>query len=323
MLSVLLAGVRTIHAEPIAQTLPRENGSLIHYYLINNEKSPAEKTLVLLLQGSDCHSVAPRFKEYREYADIVSGADFLMIEKYGITADLPSAENLLGKDENTDCPDIYLDNDRPSQRQADALVVLNQLKNDYQKVIVMGGSEGAVITALVCAVYPASACILLNGGGRWFENDVIHNIRVTETENIDEQVAGFKEFSEFIRNNPDADLIVSGHGAAWWRESLSSDFQQLIASIDVPTLILQSDKDTQVDVQEAINMTEVLKTSGHSNIEFQLLPGLGHDFRDSEGISHKDAVISQAKSWLSSLSSYKHGLNLWKLGVLPDSFPAI
>ena len=86
----------------------------------------------------------------------------------------------------------------------------------------MGGSEGAVIAARVCALYQASACILMNGGGRWFEDDVIHNIRTTETEKTEEQIAGFREFAQFIRNTPEATAIVSEHGSQWWRQSLLS-----------------------------------------------------------------------------------------------------
>lgn len=301
LLSLLMTTVSPVKAKPVSQTLERQDGSAIHFYLIGSEEQSAEKSLVLLLQGSDCRSVAPRLKEYRNYADIAPGADFLMIEKYGLTADLQSDESVHTFDENNNCPDTYLHNDHPSQRQADALQVLNQLEKTYRRILVMGGSEGAVIAARVCAVYPASACILLNGGGRWFENDVIHNIRVSETENIEEQVAGFQAFSEFIRNSPDAEAIVSGHGPAWWRESLSLDFQQLIASIDVPLLILQSDEDTQVNVDEAISMAETLQKSGHSHIEFQRLSGLDHILRDAGGVSHKSDVISRIQSWLLSV----------------------
>ena len=303
--ATILAAFFAALLSPLAfaqQQLTRSDGSDIHYYLIADSERATTDSLVLVLQGSDCRSVAPRLKEYREFGDIAPGADFLMIEKYGLTADLESDESAQTFDENTSCPDTYLQNDRPSQRQADALQVLNQLKKTYPRIIVMGGSEGAVIAARICAVYPASACILVYGGGRWFENDVIHNIRVTETENIDEQVAGFQGFSEYIRNNPDAEAIVSGHGPAWWRESLSLDFQQLIASIDVPLLILQSDEDTQVNVDEAISMAETLQTSGHSHIEFQRLPGLDHILRDAEGVSHKSDVISRMASWLGSVS---------------------
>lgn len=305
--ATILAAFFAALLSPLAfaqQQLTRNDGSDFHYYLIADSERAKTDSLVLVLQGSDCRSVAPRLKEYREFGDIAPGADFLMIEKYGLTADLESDESAPTFDENTSCPDTYLQNDRPSQRQADALQVLNQLKKTYPRIIVMGGSEGAVIAARICAVYPASACILVNGGGRWFENDVIHNIRVTETENIDEQVAGFQAFSEFIRNNPDADAIVSGHGPAWWRESLTLDFQQLIASIDVPTLILQSAEDTQVDVHGAITMAETLRKTGHSHLDFQLLPGLDHSFRDSEGVSHKADVISRIQSWLNSMQAH-------------------
>ena len=96
LLALLLIHALTVNAETFqSATLKRDDGSDIHYYLIAHSESATSDSLVLLLQGSTCRSVAPRLKEYREYGDIAPGADILMIEKYGLTADHESSGQLV------------------------------------------------------------------------------------------------------------------------------------------------------------------------------------------------------------------------------------
>lgn len=277
-------------------TLKRDDDSLIHYYLSPSSDTSAADTLLLLLQGSDCRSVVQDLDGYLEYAQVWPAADVVMIEKYGLTA----AQKDEKPERSEDCPTAYLLHDKPSQRQADAIQVLEELQTKYRHFIIMGGSEGAVIAARVCALYQASACILMNGGGRWFEDDVIHNIRTTETEKTEEQIAGFREFAQFIRNTPEATAIVSEHGSQWWRQSLSTDLQEVIGRVASPVFMLQSELDTQVDVAAAAIMAAQLQKSG-KQLEFQVLPGLDHAFKDGEGKSRKLTVILPVRKWLNQI----------------------
>lgn len=297
LLNLIMFWSESVFAEPYpVQTLSREDGSSIHYYLISAKDAPSD-TLLLLLQGSDCNSITQGLDTYQPYGLVSSGADLLMIEKYGLTAELLYRKTA----DPPEYPTSYLLNDRPSQRLSDAIQVLEQLKNTYRRIIVMGGSEGAVITARVCEVYTVTACVLLNGGGRWFTDDVVHNIRVTEVENAEEQAAEFLGFAKYILHDADTEAIVSNHGPDWWRESLNTDLQQLIQNRKAPLLMLQSQEDTQVDVDAAIQLARETESDINPRVfEFRLLPGLDHSLINDEGDSQTEAIIPLIRHWLSA-----------------------
>lgn len=283
-----------------AHFLPRDDGSRIEYYLIQAEPDahpPAQAaTLLLLLQGSDCESAAQRYSTYEKFHSVWPQADLLMVEKYGLTSELAYS----GDAERPDCPQNYLSHDRPGQRRDDAIRVLEQLSTDYRQIIVMGGSEGAVIAALVSARYPVTATVMLNGGGRWFLEDILHNIRATADGPAEDDVRGFSGFATFIRTTEDSDIQVSNHGHAWWRESLNLDLQALLGKISNPLLLVQAEDDQQVDAAAASAMAEALKASSDTPVDFRLIPGLGHGFRDQTGSDQSGMVIQQVRLWLTS-----------------------
>ncbi|MDC9595264.1 acyl-CoA thioester hydrolase/BAAT C-terminal domain-containing protein, partial [Xenorhabdus sp. IM139775] len=71
-----------------------------------------------------------------------------------------------------------MQNDSPSKRVKDYLIVLNQLKNKYHHIVLLGGSEGAIVTNMIASQADfITAAISMNGGGRFFIDDVIHSIQ--------------------------------------------------------------------------------------------------------------------------------------------------
>jgi len=123
----------------------REDGSVIHYYLFKGQAQ--SKVLLLILQGSSCNSVLKIDPIFDEYRSISPSADLLLIEKYGIDQTLQYDAN----DERSDCPDGYIRHDSPKQRVADVHQVLNAVseQHQYERIVIVGGSEGAVIPHLV------------------------------------------------------------------------------------------------------------------------------------------------------------------------------
>lgn len=276
----------------------REDGSKIDFYLQRNTNQNNTNTLVVYLQGSDCNSVTKDVFLQKHAKSVWPSADWLLIEKRGITAALPYSSDA----ERADCPSEYIQHDNPRQRIDDIQHVLEQIlqRRNYPHVIVIGGSEGAAVAAMYAAQAPfLRAAILINGGGRYFLDDVLHNIRLTvPAENLEEELNGFNGFAMHILTAEPFDLEVSNHGYAWWKEILITDFQSVLNSIKIPTLIIQSGLDKSVSPAGVTAMIESIRTDGKTNFDFVVYPDLDHGLMNSDGNSRADKVIQDVNLWL-------------------------
>ncbi len=101
----------------------RQDGSAITFYLERGHNNDNPKTLLIAVQGSDCNSA-----KHDKFVQIISrrawpSADLLLIEKRGITADLPYSADA----ERADCPAEYIRKDSPQQRVEDIKAVVNKI----------------------------------------------------------------------------------------------------------------------------------------------------------------------------------------------------
>ncbi|RUQ10160.1 alpha/beta hydrolase family protein [Aeromonas dhakensis] len=283
----------------MTRTASRDDGSPISYYLAQHTHDT--DTLLLILQGSDCNSVLNIDSILSDYKDVWPEADVLLIEKYGIDSNLKYSTDPVRKD----CPAQYLEKDSPAQRVADIKVVLDTVRKDgqYKKLILLGGSEGAVIANLVSAdIDYIDATIAFNGGGRWFIDDVSHSI-AAEHKNIEaarKDIDGFKGFAVHVLNSKPFELDVSGHGYHWWQQMLSLDQLDTLQNIKSPLLIIQSGMDTSVSPQKTDEMMLRLKELRKSNIEYRRYEALDHGFKDSDGKNQRKEVVSDMNLWLQS-----------------------
>lgn len=285
--------------EIMTRTASRDNGSPISYYLVQHAHDT--DTLLLILQGSDCNSVLKIESILTEYKNVWPEADVLLVEKYGINRKLKYSTDPARKD----CPAQYLEKDNPAQRVADIKVVLDTVRKDgqYKKLILLGGSEGAVIANLVTTeVDYIDATIAFNGGGRWFIDDVSHSI-AAEHKNLEtarKDIDGFKGFSEHVLNSKPFELEVSGHGYHWWQQMLSIDQLDTLQNIKSPLLIIQGGRDTSVSPQKTDELMQRLKDLGKNNIEYRRYEKLDHGLKDSDGKSQRKEVIIDMNMWLQS-----------------------
>lgn len=233
----------------MTRTANRDDGSLISYYLAQHAHDA--DTLLLILQGSDCNSVLKIDSILTDYKNVWPEADVLLIEKYDINRKLKYSTDPVRKD----CPAQYLEKDNPAQRVSDIKAVLDIVRKDgqYKTLILLGGSEGAVIANLVTAdVDYIDATISFNGGGRWFIDDVSHSIAVKHNnpEEARKESDGFKGFAEHVLNSKPFELDVSGHGYHWWQQALSIDQLDTLKKVKSPLLIIQGGMDTSVSPQK-------------------------------------------------------------------------
>ncbi|PHM26167.1 acyl-CoA thioester hydrolase/BAAT C-terminal domain-containing protein [Xenorhabdus budapestensis] len=280
-------------AEEIRYSLRGNDGKEITYYLIKRNSTHSDDLLVLI-QGSDCNSVINNRKMIENFGATFPENDILLVEKAGL-------DSRIGKDgvevDDSACPQVYIQNDSPSKRVKDYLAVLNQLKNKYHHIVLIGGNEGALVSNMIASNADfITAAISINGGGRFFIDDVIHSIRhETPAEMSDEAVNSFKNFAETAKkNNLPAGMVVSGHGANWWYESLSIDNQSLIQSSKTPLFVIQCMSDNNTD---AAGILKVMAAIDNPKVSFKTYDGLDHFFKDSDGNYHAATIIKDIKSW--------------------------
>ncbi|WP_323872013.1 acyl-CoA thioester hydrolase/BAAT C-terminal domain-containing protein [Xenorhabdus doucetiae] len=272
------------------------DGKDIIYYLIQRDNTPSEDLLVLI-QGSDCQSVINNQSMIENFGSVFPENDILLVEKSGLDSSIGKKGTEV---EHSACPQAYMQNDSPSKRVKDYLTVLNQLKNKYHHIVLLGGSEGAIVTNMIASKADfITAAISINGGGRFFIDDVIHSIkRGSPAEMSDKDVNSFKVFAEEAkRKRLPAGMTVSGHGANWWYDSLSIDNQKMIQSSKIPLLVIQCMSDNNVDAAGARKMIAAID---NPMVSFKTYEGLDHFFKDSDGNYHAATIIKDIKNWYQS-----------------------
>lgn len=299
--TLLVFSTNTIAAsnQPIENTAMRLDGSEISYYIEEGSQQKQSQDLLLVLQGSDCNSVVHIESIFSSYRNLWPKADLLVIEKYGITKSLPYSSDA----ERSDCPSTFLQNDNPRQRVSDANTVLEALYEErlYRNLVVMGGSEGALIANLLAAENErVTAAVAFNGGGRWFVDDVLHNIAsdYVEKEEAENSLNGFKEFYQHILTSDADELVVSGHGYSWWKEMFEIDQFLVLNDVEPPLLLVQGGIDKSVSPEKFNEMISDLTDAGKENIDHLFYQYLNHSFKTAEGVYKQDDVVSDMKHWL-------------------------
>lgn len=270
-------------------------------YFVEKGASKSE-TLLLAFQGSGCNSVVNN-----EFLDEVGSSfqsfDIVLIEKPGIAPSLKYDSGL----ERDDCPSLYLENDNPERRAEDALAVIQAIQSEhqYKNIVVVGGSEGALISVLVAAQSEqVSAVVAINGGGALFIDDVLHNIRATSPpEVLEEDLVGFEGFASHVASSDPFPLVVSNHGFSWWKSLLTLDQSEYLKQIEVPVLVISAENDESVSPVHTVEMVAKLNALGHENIELVTYANLNHTLTDQNGKSHLSEVLEDAKVWLAHVLS--------------------
>ncbi|WP_027250720.1 alpha/beta hydrolase family protein [Photobacterium halotolerans] len=296
-LMLTVAAVFSVASLPVfsmvTEEAKRSDGSEITYYLTGRDSDH----LLVLIQGSDCNSVFHNNNINDYFSQVMAGADILTVEKYGIDNGLSWNTD----PQRTDCPDTYLKQDSPLQRVDDYLTVLDKLDQDnrYSQIILLGGSEGALVANLLAAKSDkVTAVVALNGGGRFFIDDVLYNMQSQmPAQAFSEAEQGFRQFAEAVLQSNEMDTAVSGHGFKWWKAMLTADQQQILQTIDVPVLLIQSEEDTNVDPHAFESMVRALKKTA-PHIQPHTYAGLDHAFNDAQGQSQVERVLADIKAWI-------------------------
>lgn len=117
-----------------------------------------------------------------------------------------------------------------------------KLSSQYPNIILIGGSKGTTMVLLVVARRnDIKAVVALNGGGRFFLDDVLYNIRHTRPkEYVEDALNGFKQFADTIKNTQiDDERFISEYSKYWWQQFFAVDLLKIIKSNQhTPVLII-------------------------------------------------------------------------------------
>ncbi|MDV2115786.1 prolyl oligopeptidase family serine peptidase [Alcaligenes faecalis] len=298
VLGVFGGVARQVHAHVQPYELARPDGSAIHYY-VQPAIAPQSgvRELLLIVQGSDCNSVAHKSLVWETLAKTRPQAQVLAVEKYALTAALSASD----ESERSDCPADYIQHDHPQQRVADLDAVLKQLQSQthYDKIFALGGSEGAVIVHLLAAQTSyLDAVVSFNGGGRWFQDDVLYSASAQEMPADDKQAMldGLGDFLQQAKAGLDTEM--SQHGRDWWQQMLNLDQAEVLGRIGIPALIIQSGRDSSVSPQAA---AEMVAHVDNPFLVWRTYPDLDHVMKQADGRSAMPQVVGDIAHWLNQL----------------------
>ncbi len=294
---LLLLASHAALAQPAARQLARPDGSAITYYLQPPlQAQEGARELLVIVQGSDCNSVARHPALWQTLSLARPQAEVLAVEKYGLDARLPYHT----ESPRTDCPAEYLLHDNPAQRVADLSAVLDRLSSEaaYDNIVALGGSEGAVIVHLLAARSPRlDAAATFNGGGRWFEDDVMHSVTLEAGHLPPGEraalLAGMRGFIAHARAGQDT--AMTDHGPDWWQQMLTLDQAAVMRAIAIPTLVIQSGRDTSVSAEAAQAM---IAAAVNPHLTWRSYPELDHGLQEADGTPAMARVAGDIAQWL-------------------------
>jgi pimeloyl-ACP methyl ester carboxylesterase len=164
----------------------------------------------------------------------------------------------------------------------DAKAVLLYFKNQkkYHSITVAGHSEGALI-GMVAANGNADAYISIAGAGRPIDKVLLEQIGKQAPflkEEVEKNLATLKSGNTFeLKNQMLASLFrtsVQPYMISWIKYNPQTEIKKL----QIPTLLINGDKDIQVSVQDA-----QLLQQAKPNAQLKIIPNMNHIFKEIKG----------------------------------------
>jgi len=158
---------------------------------------------------------------------------------------------------------------------------------DPQRIIVIGHSEGASIAAMVGASDPkVSALVLMAGVGKRGAD-----VSIEQQEDMlrsDTTMSEATRASLRAQQKEAVKTILAGGDVpgqkfnAWTREYFSYDPLVTIRKVKQPMLILQGERDRQVDQSHATLLANAAREAGNTRVTLRVFPTLNHLFLPSK-----------------------------------------
>lgn len=281
-------------AGTVTRHTPRADGSQIEWHMTGRDAS-ARQGVLMLSQGSGCGPAAtnPNMPKWRALAP---GFVSVMVEKYGVSASDPALKNA-GVGQMDDCPEAHVKNHRLQGRADDFAAVVAELRREpwwSGELVIMGGSEGGGVMALLAPMLPDVDAVVVFSSGLGMP--LSQMILAGMPPQARAQVA---PMFEAIRNDPDNAPAFSGLSAHYYAEFFDKVLAVELLKTSAPILLIQGETDLSAPVDAARATRDILVGFGRTHLTYWEYEGRDHYMTDRDGVNHVDEVIARAAGWVS------------------------
>ena len=157
---------------------------------------------------------------------------------------------------------------------------------DPARIVVVGHSEGASIAAMAGASDPKLAAVVMMAGVAKRGADVSfeqqEDLLRSDTTMTEETRASLREKQKEAVKTILAGGDIPGQKVnAWTREYFAYDPLPMVRKMKQPLLILQGERDRQVDQSHAAMLADAARTAGNRDVTVKVFPTLNHLFLPS------------------------------------------
>ena len=168
----------------------------------------------------------------------------------------------------------------------DVNTIVNYLKNKlgYKKVVIIGHSEGSLI-GMIAANKKAEAFISIAGSGQPIDEILKEQINKQApmlNEASDKILAELKQGKTVKDVNPFLQTLYAEHNQPYLIEWIALNPSQEVKKLNIPILLINGDKDIQVDVKNA----EALKNA-KSEAEIVIINNMNHLLKEIKNDSEQ------------------------------------
>jgi dienelactone hydrolase len=161
---------------------------------------------------------------------------------------------------------------------------------DARRIIVLGHSLGGTLAPRIAAANKdVAGLVILAGATRSLPDIMLEQItylaavKHASGPEVDRQMAAIRAAVDQARaaKPGDSGPMILGAPPSYWGDLNHYDPAAVAATLSIPMLILQGDRDYQVRVADVDRFQQAL--AGHANAEIHVLAGLNHLFMQSQG----------------------------------------
>lgn len=183
----------------------------------------------------------------------------------------------------------------------DAIAILEYFKKDqrFSKIYIIGHSQGSLV-GMMAAQSGADGFVSIAGAGQEIDDVIVDQLAKQAPGLVDNARTSFDDLrATGVANNysPGLASIFRKDIQPFIYTWMQYDPKVEIAKLNIPVLIINGDKDTQVQVSEA----ELLKNA-KPDAEYIIIPKMNHIFKEIEGND-----LENSKSY-----------NIYNLPVMPE-----
>lgn len=290
-----------IHATVVPQVFYFSQGGNAEYFHLEKKlpKSAISslnadrnaRTLLFVISGADCGSFAPLLPHYfRGLEGGFGDVKIFILQKRHIS--------YLSHPQK--CSDDFVSMDHPSQWLADQFEFIQQkislvsVDQTYNRIVLLGISEGAEIAPLIAQKIPAiTHLVLLSNGGM----PPIDALKLQREKNGTSVPAFISNLNKIPEVNGVRQL---GRSWKYWVQISKINQIENLLSLHIPILMAMGEEDPVVPVESAMFAKRQFEMAGKANLRVLIYAGAGHQL-EADGINYLSDFFHKMDLWLGKM----------------------